>query len=76
MRPLRDIHLIRTQLLAVGELFGGVTQPGCARLLAVGELFGGVTQPGFAQLLAVGELFGGVTGTSVLLEELVEFGGG
>ena len=58
MRPLRDIHLIRTQLLAVGELFGGVTQPG------------------FAQLLAVGELFGGVTGTSVLLEELVEFGGG
>ena len=58
MRPLRDIHLIRTQLLAVGELFGGVTEPG------------------FARLLAVGELFGGVTGTSVLLEELVEFGGG
>jgi hypothetical protein len=60
----------------VGELFGGVSEPGFAQLLAVGELFGGVSEPGFAQLLAVGELFGGVTRTSVLLEELVEFGGG
>jgi hypothetical protein len=56
----------------------GVVRPLIVALtyVAVGELFGGVPNPDSSTYVAVGELFGGSLTTSVLLEELVEFGGG
>jgi hypothetical protein len=56
----------------------GVVRPLIVALtnVAVGELFGGSPNPDPFTNVAVGELFGGSLSTSVLLEELVEFGGG
>ena len=56
----------------------GVVRPLIVALtyVAVGELFGGVPNPDSHTYVAVGELFGGSLATSVLLQELVEFGGG
>ena len=44
--------------------------------VAVGELFRGSPNPDSSSYVAVGELFRGSLTASVLLEELVEFGGG
>ena len=56
----------------------GVVRPLIVGLtnVVVGELFGGSPKPDSSTYVAVGELFGGSLTTSVLLEELVEFGGG
>ncbi len=72
VRPL----IVALTYVAVGELFGGSPNPDPFTNVAVGELFGGSPNPDPFTNVAVGELFGGSLSTSVLLEELVEFGGG